>query len=60
MPNRKIFKCGHFLICMVTKYDLFEVLYNKRHPLKPIELLKALNKDEREYDNIHRLLKELT
>lgn len=45
---------------MVTKYDLFEVLYNKRHPLKPIELLKALNKDEREYDNIHRLLKELT
>src|SRR3989344_3663050 len=44
---------------MVTKYDLFEALYKYQHPLKPIELLKMLNKNEKEYDNILRLLYEL-
>src|SRR3989338_6436345 len=44
---------------MATKYDIFEVIYTYRHPIKAIEILKILNKDEREYDNILRLLKEL-
>lgn len=44
---------------MVTKYDLFEAVYKYQHPIKPIEILKMLNKNEREYDNILRLLNEL-
>jgi len=45
---------------MVTKYDVFETVYRYQHPIKPIEVLKALNKTEREYNNIIRLIKELT
>jgi len=44
---------------MVTKYDIFEAVYKYQHPIKPIEILKMLNKNEREYDNILRLLNEL-
>ncbi len=44
---------------MVTKYDVFETVYKYRHPIKPIEVLKILNKTEREYDNILRILTEL-
>jgi fido (protein-threonine AMPylation protein) len=44
---------------MVTKYDLFEALHKNQHPLKPIEILKFLNKNDREYDNILRLINEL-
>ncbi|MCX6742477.1 MAG: Fic family protein [Candidatus Pacearchaeota archaeon] len=44
---------------MVTKYDIFELVYKYKHPIKPIEILKLLNKDEREYDNILRILTEL-
>ncbi len=44
---------------MVTKYDIFELVYRYKHPIKPIEILKLLNKDEREYDNILRILIEL-
>ena len=44
---------------MVTKYDIFEAVYTYQHPIKPIEVLKMLNKNEREYDNILRLLSEL-
>jgi len=44
---------------MPTKYDVFEVIYEHRHPIKAIGVLKILNKDEREYDNILRLLNEL-
>jgi len=44
---------------MVTKYDIFEAIYKYQHPIKPIEILKMLNKSEREYDNILRLINEL-
>ena len=33
---------------MVTKYDAFEIVYKNRALLKPIEVVKKLNKDERE------------
>ncbi|MEK6847544.1 MAG: Fic family protein [Nanoarchaeota archaeon] len=45
---------------MVTKYDVFEAVYTSRHPIKPIEVAKKFKKNESEYDNIHRLLMELT
>ncbi|MEK6872653.1 MAG: Fic family protein [Nanoarchaeota archaeon] len=45
---------------MVTKYDVFEATYTNRHPIKPIEVTKKFKKNESEYDNIHRLLTELT
>ena len=44
---------------MATKYDIFEAIYKYQHPIKPIEILKILNKNEREYDNILRLINEL-
>ena len=44
---------------MVTKYDVFETVYKYQHPIKPIEVLKILNKTEREYDNILRLFTKL-
>jgi len=47
------------LFVMVTKYDIFEFAYTNRHPLKPIEVAKKFRKNESEYDNIHRMLKEL-
>ena len=44
---------------MVTKYDVFETVYKYQHPIKPIEVLKILNKTEREYNNIIRLINDL-
>lgn len=44
---------------MVTKYDVFEVVYKNSAPMKPIEVVKELNKDERDYHIIHRFLREL-
>ena len=44
---------------MVTKYDVFEVVYENRSPIKPTEVVKKLNKDEKEYHTIHRYLREL-
>jgi len=44
---------------MATKYDIFETIYRYQHPIRPIEILKLLNKTEREYDNILRLINEL-
>jgi len=44
---------------MVTRYDIFEAIYKYKHPIKPIEILKVLNKNEREYNNIIRLINEL-
>lgn len=45
---------------MVTKYDVFEIVYKNRAFLKPIEVVRKLNKDEREYHVIHKYLRELT
>jgi len=44
---------------MVTRYDVFEIVYKNRALLRPIEVVKKLNKDEREYHIIHRYLREL-
>ena len=44
---------------MVTKYDAFEVIYENKAILKPIEVVKKLNKTEREYHVIHSYLREL-
>ena len=44
---------------MVTKYDVFEVVYENRAPIRPTEVVKKLSKDEREYHVIHRNLREL-
>src|SRR3989344_5777818 len=44
---------------MVTKYDIFEAIYKYQHPIKPIEILKMLNKNEREYNNIIRIINGL-
>lgn len=44
---------------MVTKYDVFELVYRNLAPIKPIEVVKNFHKDEREYHIIHRLLREL-
>nr|MBA4405341.1 hypothetical protein [Nanoarchaeum sp.] len=45
---------------MVTKYDVFEIIYKNRTTIKPSEVVKKLNKDEREYHIIHRYIRELT
>ena len=44
---------------MVTKYDIFEIVHKNMAPMKPIEVVKKLNKDERDYHIIHRYLREL-
>ncbi len=43
---------------MVTKYDIFEIAYTFKSSIKPIEIVKKLNKNKDGY-NIHYLLKEL-
>ena len=60
MLNRNIYKllCGRYI--MATKYDVFEIVYKNRATLKPIDVVRELNKDEREYHVIHRYLRELT
>lgn len=44
---------------MVTKYDVFEVIYKNKASLKPIEVVRKLNKDTREYHVIHKYLRGL-
>jgi len=44
---------------MVTKYDAFEVVYKNRALIKPIEIVKRLNKTEKDYHAIHKQLREL-
>lgn len=44
---------------MVTKYDLFELIYRNKSPMKPIEVVKEFDKSEREYPAIHKQLREL-
>ncbi len=44
---------------MVTRYDVFEIVYKNRALLKPIEVVRKLNKDKKEYHIIHRYLREL-
>ncbi|NQU85348.1 MAG: hypothetical protein HQ541_06265, partial [Mariniphaga sp.] len=44
---------------MVTKNDVFEIVYKNQALIKPIEVVRNLNKSESEYKNIHRILNEL-
>lgn len=44
---------------MVTKYDVFEIVYKNKASLKPIEVVRKLYKDKREYHVIHKYLREL-
>jgi len=44
---------------MVTKYDVFEVVYKNKGHIKPIKVVEILKKDRSEYKNIHRILNEL-
>jgi len=44
---------------VVTKYDIFEIVYKNKAPMKPIEVVKKLNKDKREYHVIHKHLRLL-
>jgi len=44
---------------MVTKYDIFEIVYKNRAAIKPIEVVKKLNRDEKEYHLIHKYLRKL-
>lgn len=44
---------------MATKYDIFELIYKNRAPMKPIEIVRQLDKGEEDYSIIHKLLREL-
>ena len=44
---------------MTTKYDVFELIYKNRAPIRPIEIVRQLNKTENDYHAIHWLLREL-
>ncbi len=44
---------------MVTKYDVFELLYENRSLMKPVDVVKKLNKGHEDYHNIHKLLRKL-
>ena len=44
---------------MVTKFDIFEFAYTNKQPLKPIELARKFKKNASEYDNLHRMLRDL-
>jgi fido (protein-threonine AMPylation protein) len=44
---------------MVTKYDIFEYMYEGGTALKPSELVSAFKKSDAEYHNIYKMLIEL-
>ncbi|MBI5880887.1 Fic family protein [archaeon] len=44
---------------MVTKYDIFEYVYEKGSSIKPQEIVQAFRKSDAEYHNIYKVLQEL-
>src|SRR3989344_2168473 len=44
---------------MVTKYDVFEIVYGHRSPIKPIEAVKQFCKNKSYYNLVHRFLTQL-
>ena len=44
---------------MVTKYDIFELVYKNRAPMKPVDVVKKFNKSEENYHAVHKQLREL-
>ncbi len=52
-------KLKRVYIAMVTKYDIFELIYKNRAPMKPVDVVKEFNKSEEDYHAIHKQLREL-
>ncbi|MEK6793085.1 MAG: Fic family protein [Nanoarchaeota archaeon] len=44
---------------MVTKYDIFELVYKNRAPMKPVDVVKEFNKSDENYHAVHKQLREL-
>ncbi len=44
---------------MATKYDIFELVYKNRAPMKPVDVVKEFNKSEEDYHAVHKQLREL-
>jgi len=44
---------------MVSKYDIFELVYKNRAPMKPVDVVKEFNKSDEDYHAIHKQLREL-
>jgi len=44
---------------MVSKYDIFELVYKNRAPIKPVDVVKEFNKSDEDYHAIHKQLREL-
>ena len=44
---------------MATKYDIFELVYRNRAPMKPVDVVKEFNKSEKDYHAVHKQLREL-
>lgn len=59
VPNRKLFKLWKSVYIMVTKYDIFELVYKNRAPMKPVDVVKGFNKSEKDYHAVHKQLREL-
>ena len=43
---------------MATKYDIFELVYKNREPMKPIDIIRQFDKGE-DYAIVHKFLREL-
>lgn len=43
---------------MATKYDIFELIYKNREPMKPIDIIRQLDKGS-DYAIVHKFLREL-
>ena len=46
-------------IVMATKYDIFELMYKNRAPMKPVDVVKKFNKSDENYHAVHKQLREL-
>jgi len=44
---------------MVTKYDIFELMYKNRSPMKPIDIVREFDKSGSDYHAIHKQIREL-
>jgi Fic family protein len=44
---------------MVSKYDIFELVYRNRAPMKPADIVREFTKSERDYHAIHKQLRGL-
>ena len=44
---------------MVTKYDIFELVYKNRAPMKPADVVREFDKSEDDYHAVHKQLRGL-